>query len=230
MVRLFDAHGCPTRPRALADVARWAGSGHRPARRHAAGHRQRDRVGDFPDHRHDGGRSAVDSGPVGRLGRRRPAGDGRRPHLRRDGLDVPADRRHVRLPRGGIRAGVGVPFRLGGTARRAHRQRRRGRCRLRRVLQLLRAVAGHLPHPVVGGAAHGVGRRRRCGRVDSGHWLDQPGRRDDGQPRPGGADHRQDRRDRGDSAAGDRGAPGDAGPVAGVAARSASRWPPSAWR
>ena len=29
------------------------------------------------------------------------------------GLDVPAHRRHVRLPRGGVRPGVGVPLRLG---------------------------------------------------------------------------------------------------------------------
>ena len=70
---------------------------------------------------------------------RRRAGHRRRPDLRRDGRDVSALRRRLRLPPRGVRTADGIPLRLGGAARRHQRRDRRRRGRVCRVPELLRS-------------------------------------------------------------------------------------------
>ena len=93
----------------------------------------------------------------------------RRPDLRRDGRDVSPVRRGLRLPARGVRAADRVPLRLGGAARLLQRRHRRGRGRLRRLRQLLRAGAVDVARPLVGATPSGRGRcrRRRSSRSSS---------------------------------------------------------------
>ena len=159
--------------------------------RHAARHRQRHRIRHLPDHRLDGGGAAVDDAGAGRVDCGRVAGHGRRLDLRRDGIDVPALGRPLRLPVRSVRARLGVPLRLGVPARHPDRQRghrRRGLCR---VLQLLRPGPRHRPDPADAGDAVGAvehqRRPARGGGIDCRHHRHQLRGRRKRQPRQHGA-------------------------------------------
>ena len=72
-------------------------------------------------------------------GRWRGAGDHRRSDLCRDGRDVSAVRRRVRLSPRGVRTASGVSLRLGGAARCAQRGHCGRRRRVRRLPELFRS-------------------------------------------------------------------------------------------
>ena len=158
-----------------------------------AGHRECHRIRHLPDHRHHGAGASIHRAGAGGLGRGRPSRDGRRPHLCRDGIDVPAIGRALRLPERGVRNGVGLPVRLGLCAGDSHRQRRRGRRGVCGIFQLLFPVARH--RPADRHLRHAVGRldhQRRTtggGRIDRGHHGYQLCRRSQRQPGKHGADN-----------------------------------------
>jgi hypothetical protein len=116
-----------------------------PAPAHDADAGQRDWIRHLPHHRHHDADAAVGVAGDRRLGGRRAAGDGRRPHLRGDGLDVPTLGGTLRVPERGLWTGLGVPLRVGMPARDPDGQRRHRGGGLRRVLQLLLSFPGHRP-------------------------------------------------------------------------------------